>query len=178
MSADVRPGGLRRSAAIASLVLVAAVALETLFRVVAAPLRVVAELILLVVFLAGAWFVLTRTGAKRALGAAVAVAAVVALLVVVIGGDDYLVVSVIIRIGALAVAVSLARYALSLSVTALTKSETPGIPVPAAARGVLFMNLKSGGGKAEQFHLVDECKRRGIEPVVRQWCGRARHGRW
>jgi diacylglycerol kinase family enzyme len=31
---------------------------------------------------------------------------------------------------------------------------------------VLFMNLKSGGGKAERFHLVDECKRRGIEPVV------------
>ena len=28
------------------------------------------------------------------------------------------------------------------------------------------MNLKSGGGKAERFHLVDECTRRGIRPVV------------
>ena len=28
------------------------------------------------------------------------------------------------------------------------------------------MNLKSGGGKAENFHLVDECRARGIEPVV------------
>ena len=28
------------------------------------------------------------------------------------------------------------------------------------------MNLKSGGGKAERFHLVDECTRRGIQPVV------------
>jgi diacylglycerol kinase family enzyme len=28
------------------------------------------------------------------------------------------------------------------------------------------MNLKSGGGKAEHFHLVDECNRRGIRPVV------------
>ncbi len=28
------------------------------------------------------------------------------------------------------------------------------------------MNLKSGGGKAERFHLVAECKKRGIEPVV------------
>ena len=28
------------------------------------------------------------------------------------------------------------------------------------------MNLKSGGGKAERFHLVDECRARGIEPVV------------
>ena len=30
------------------------------------------------------------------------------------------------------------------------------------------MNLKSGGGKAERFHLADECRRRGIEPVVLQ----------
>ena len=28
------------------------------------------------------------------------------------------------------------------------------------------MNLKSGGGKAERFHLVDECQKRGIEPIV------------
>jgi len=28
------------------------------------------------------------------------------------------------------------------------------------------MNLRSGGGKAERFHLADECAARGIEPVV------------
>ena len=43
-----------------------------------------------------------------------------------------------------------------------------GTPVPAAEHGVLIMNLKSGGGKAERFHLVDECRLRGIEPVVPQ----------
>ena len=31
-----------------------------------------------------------------------------------------------------------------------------------------MMNLKSGGGKAERFALIDECRRRGIEPVVLQ----------
>src|SRR5262249_36978633 len=31
---------------------------------------------------------------------------------------------------------------------------------------VLIMNLKSGGGKAERFHLEDECRARGIEPIV------------
>jgi diacylglycerol kinase family enzyme len=36
----------------------------------------------------------------------------------------------------------------------------------ASAEPVLIMNLKSGGGKAEQFHLVDECRTRGIRPVV------------
>ncbi len=30
------------------------------------------------------------------------------------------------------------------------------------------MNLKSGGGKAEKHRLVDECRARGIEPVVLQ----------
>jgi diacylglycerol kinase family enzyme len=35
-----------------------------------------------------------------------------------------------------------------------------------ARQGTLIMNLKSGGGKAERFHLEDECRRRGIEPVV------------
>jgi diacylglycerol kinase family enzyme len=28
------------------------------------------------------------------------------------------------------------------------------------------MNPRSGGGKVERFHLVDECRRRGIEPIV------------
>ena len=31
---------------------------------------------------------------------------------------------------------------------------------------VLIMNLRSGGGKAERFRLADECRSRGIEPVV------------
>ncbi|MET1011036.1 MAG: diacylglycerol kinase family protein, partial [Actinomycetota bacterium] len=49
---------------------------------------------------------------------------------------------------------------------ALRAADTPGTPVPPAKHGVLFMNLRSGGGKAERFHLVDECRARGIEPVV------------
>ena len=64
------------------------------------------------------------------------------------------------------VAIGLARYAIGTTTQALQGAETPGTPVPPAANGVLFMNLKSGGGKAERFHLVDECRARGIEPVV------------
>jgi diacylglycerol kinase family enzyme len=33
---------------------------------------------------------------------------------------------------------------------------------------VLIMNPKSGGGKVERFHLVAECRQRGIEPVLLQ----------
>ena len=71
-----------------------------------------------------------------------------------------------LRIAALIVAIGLARYAIGTTTQALQGAETPGTPVPPAANGVLFMNLKSGGGKAERFHLVDECRARGIEPVV------------
>ena len=38
--------------------------------------------------------------------------------------------------------------------------------LPPARRAVLLMNPKSGGGKTERFHLVDECRKRGIEPIV------------
>jgi diacylglycerol kinase family enzyme len=96
----------------------------------------------------------------------VVVAVVVAFITVVAGSEGYPLVSLAGRIVGLAVAVALARYALGATVRALAQSETPGTPVRAATRGVLFMNLKSGGGKAERFHLVDECSRRGIQAVV------------
>jgi diacylglycerol kinase family enzyme len=38
----------------------------------------------------------------------------------------------------------------------------PGEP---PSNPVLFYNPKSGGGKAERFHLPDEARRRGIEPI-------------
>jgi diacylglycerol kinase family enzyme len=47
-------------------------------------------------------------------------------------------------------------------------SATAGGGGPGRAEPVLIMNLKSGGGKAERFHLVDECRARGIRPVILQ----------
>ena len=83
-----------------------------------------------------------------------------------VGSERHPLVSLLVRIVGLGVASSWRTTRSATTAGALTQSETPGTPVPAATRGVLFMNLKSGGGKAERFHLVDECKRRGIEPVV------------
>jgi diacylglycerol kinase family enzyme len=39
-------------------------------------------------------------------------------------------------------------------------------PTTPCRHGVLLINPKSGGGKAERLHLADECARRGVEPIV------------
>jgi diacylglycerol kinase family enzyme len=161
-----QPGGLRRFAALAALVLVVAVVVATLVRAASDPWRVLVELLLLAGLLAAGWVALTRTGARRTVAVVGAVAAVAGLIAAGVGGSGYAWVSLLVRIVGLGVAVKLADYALGITVGALQQSQTSGSPVPAARRGVLFMNLKSGGGKAERFHLVDECRRRGIEPVV------------
>ena len=77
-------------------------------------------------------------------------------------------VSLVIRVVLLLFAVALSRFALGRNVRALKEGETPGTPAQAATHGALIMNLKSGGGKAERFHLVEECRKRGIEPIVLQ----------
>jgi diacylglycerol kinase family enzyme len=55
-----------------------------------------------------------------------------------------------------------------IAVSAACAAFTVRVPLPRAARPrrpVLFMNPRSGGGKAEKFHLADEARKRGIEPV-------------
>jgi diacylglycerol kinase family enzyme len=163
---DTRPRGWHRLAAASSLLLIAAVIVGTVVQVGSHPLRSLGELILFLLLLAAVWVALTETGGKRFVAVIVAAAACLGLVLTVIGAEGLLIVSLIVRIAVLVVAFRLASYALGTTETALRRGTTPGEPVPAATRGVLFMNLKSGGGKAERFHLVDECRRRGIEPVV------------
>jgi diacylglycerol kinase family enzyme len=127
---------------------------------------VLVELLLLVLLVGSTWVALTRAGTRRTVATILAVVALVAQLVTIVDAEGPVLVSLLVRIGALAVATGLAKHALRSTVVALKQSETPGTPVAPATRGVLFMNLRSGGGKAERFRLGDECRRRGIEPVV------------
>jgi diacylglycerol kinase family enzyme len=157
---------LRRAAAVAALVLVAAVIVFTVVSLAHDVPRLLGQLMLFAVALFAGWLALTRTGGKRSVGAILAIAAAVGIVLLQTGGDDLDAVSLVLRIVALIVAVGLAKYAIGTTDQALRGADTPGTPVPPAKRGVLFMNLKSGGGKAERFHLVDECEARGIEAVV------------
>lgn len=159
-------GARRRLAAIAAVLLVASVVVATMTRIAGEPLRSAGELLLVVVALGGAWVALTTTKARRRIATVVCLAAVAGLIVSVIVADGFRVVSIVVRIAVLVVAVGLAEYALGTTVGALKRSDVEGTPVPAAARGVLFVNPGSGGGKAERFGLVEECTRRGIRPVV------------
>lgn len=65
-----------------------------------------------------------------------------------------------------ATALGLARYALSRRAPRPKDVAPPGNVMPPALHPVLFMNPKSGDGKVERFHLVDEAQKRGIELVV------------
>jgi diacylglycerol kinase family enzyme len=166
MSTAVMGARRRQLMAIVAVLLVAGVVVATVVRVAGQPLRIAVELVLVVVAVGGTWLALTTTKARRAVAAGVALAAIATWLVSVVNAGGYRVLSVVVRIISLVVAVNLAKHALSTTLGELKQRQTEGTPVPAAAHGVLFINLRSGGGKAERFRLVDECTERGIAPVV------------
>jgi diacylglycerol kinase family enzyme len=145
----------RRAAAAGALALgVTAVVVAVALAVERFP-RGVAVLACLWVALAAGWWALRRGGAGRLAGSAVtSVALTAAILVLVLSGGvlrDLLVVGIFVA------SVLLARIALRAQV------ELP--PAPRPSRAVLFYNPLSGGGKATRFHLAEEARRRGIEPV-------------
>jgi diacylglycerol kinase family enzyme len=160
------PDIMHRLAAVGAVVLGALVIVATFVAVVGDIPRLLAQLVLLAAAALAGWYGLTRVGGPRAIAVLIAIAALSGLVLVGIAREGGGPVSLVVRVVPLLLAVALSRFALGRNVRALKQSETPGIPVPPATQGVLIMNLKSGGGKAERFHLEGECRRRGIEPVV------------
>ncbi len=115
-------------------------------------LSVLACVILAVCF---AWLGISRRGAARAAGLAAAVlflGGAIALVVLQarVIEDAVVVLAIIAALGA-------AREAF--------KAHAHLPPAERPARPVLFYNPLSGGGKAARFHLADEARKRGIEPI-------------
>ena len=163
------PAPMRRLAAIAGLLLVAAVLVSTVLILLNDPLILVAQAVLLAIVATAVWVAVTRAAAMRWLAAVIAIAGIVAIVALELQREGRAGLSLVVRIALVLVAAWLGRYALGRDPRTLQRSETPGAPVPAATRGALIMNLKSGGGKAERFHLPKECRARGIEPIVLAW---------
>ena len=153
----------------AVLALIAPVAMAVIAAVALAgdvPVAVLAVGLVLVCS-AAIWFALTRRGPRRAAGVTLAALSGIGLIVVLATHWQGVVVLVALLL-LLAMFGLTARYALGRTGAAVSGMAGAAVPVGAAGRAVLIINLKSGGGKAERFDLAAHARRRGIESIVLQ----------
>jgi diacylglycerol kinase family enzyme len=150
---------MRRLAALAALASAALLAILSIDIVVSQFPRGLIVLACLAIAGAAAWYGLTRTGGARLLGTGVAVLALAAIVAVLIAGGDHL---------AQALAIVAALGLLPFATRSAFAIHVPLQGAPDPRHPVLFYNPKSGGGKAEKFHLADEARARGIEPIELQ----------
>ncbi|HSO98690.1 MAG TPA: diacylglycerol kinase family protein [Solirubrobacteraceae bacterium] len=105
--------------------------------------------------LCAAGYGICRRGVARTAGIATAALLLAGAIVLVIAEGrllaDVLILAAVV--GSIAAARSAFRVHVSLP------------PAKRPERAVLFYNPLSGGGKATRFHLADEARRRGIEPI-------------
>ena len=145
----------RRLLAVAALVLAAtAVALAVAVVVTRFP-RGLAVAALVALAVPAAWHGLRRRGPGRVAWLALAAALLAGALAFVLVGGPLLVQVAVVAAAALALAAARAAFRIRVDLP----------PAPRPERAVLFWNPRSGGGKAERFHLPDEARARGIEPV-------------
>jgi diacylglycerol kinase family enzyme len=147
--------GGRRVAAVVALL---AMALTLLLGVVVAVIRFPNGLGVLLCVVAGvgaAWFAVIRRGPARVVGATVAVLALAGAAVLLLrdGGWPYV----------LAFAAGVAIFHAAARAAFRVHLRLPAAEPP--LRPVLFVNPRSGGGKAAKAGLVDEAARRGIRSV-------------
>jgi diacylglycerol kinase family enzyme len=161
-----RPGIAQRACAALALVLLGGAIAALVAGAIVNWASILAALGGLVVAVAAGWYAVSRRGAVRVV-AAVLAAAAAALLGLGLALADIWLPRVLLTVACAAGSVGCARLALHRGRGATQVAARP----PAAARPrhpVLIMNPRSGGGKATRFQLADECRARGIEPVVLQ----------
>jgi diacylglycerol kinase family enzyme len=160
-----RPTVGERASAVGALVsLIAAVG----FSLIGIALHLLAVLIVaagLLICVTSGWYVVSRRGVRRVIALCVAVLALAGTIAGLFFADINWPLLLIIAVLA-ALSVLAARYALRRTERALRSESVRAKLAHHAERPVLIMNPKSGGGKAERFKLADECRRRGIEPVL------------
>jgi len=155
----------RRVTAVVALLAPLALLVVVVVALVRRPLDLVLAVACVGIGVGAAAYAITRTGIRRTLAAVLAVLALAAAVVLVLAvAGGLLVLGLVVAL--ILVGAAATRYALGRDIKSLKSSPTPGTAVGPAARPVLLMNPKSGDGKVGRFNLVEEARRRGIEPVV------------
>lgn len=126
------------------------------------PLGILFSVLALLAAIGFGWVTLTRSGEDRRRAAWLTAGLLIVAFIAAIGSHDE---GWIIVLGGLSIAGSLplGRYALGRDRRALQEITPPGTVVPAANKPVLFVNPRSGDGKATRFDLVERATARGIE---------------
>jgi len=163
-TANLKPAPARRAAAVLAIVaMLAALGFLISFLVLDFPVAFVAVGILCIAF-AGIWFVLTRRGLLRTIGAIVAVLSLAGIIAVLIWQDA--VVEVVGFAVCIVLGAALVRYSQGTDPKTLERVSVAGEPAPRPGHPVLIMNPWSGGGKVEKFGLVEGAKQHGVEPIL------------
>lgn len=165
MGENEQPRGGARLAATVTLLALAAAVVLVVFGAARNWRGLILTLAGLVVVVVAGWSAVSRRGGARLAAAIVALAGVGLLIAGFVVADMNalrLTATVVLAI----VSVVGARIALGRTTRAMKRVVAATTPAAPARRPVLIMNPKSGGGKAEKFHLADECRARGIEPIV------------
>src|SRR5215217_2989511 len=153
----------RAQLAAAGALVVAVVFLVGLLSVIADdPIGLVLASVSVFTFTFFSWFCVTTRGYRRLLGAPAVLLALVALVTVAYDHK----VALPVLIGVLVLFGLVARYAVRHAPTPVHTARRHGRPVEPAQRGVLIINPNSGGGKAERFNLLEEARRRNLEPLL------------
>jgi diacylglycerol kinase family enzyme len=148
-------------AAVAALVAAGGVVFVVISVVASNPDELLIAFVFFVAVACSGWLVVTSRGVTLVIGLAALVLGLAAF-VLQLGVEGFLLVGLLVA--GLAVFGTTARYATGRE---RTRQPTGRVgPGPRARRGVLIINPKSGGGKAERLHLADEARKRKIEPLV------------
>lgn len=161
---EARPDRAQRAAAVASMLLLVLALVAAGFGLLSGGIwRLAGAVVALGVAIVGAWYALSRRGLGRAVGAAAAGAGLGAFIALTVTAQ-FRGLALALALAAAVLSAAAGRYALGPARTG--PPAAPEIILTEARPAVLILNLRSGGGKAERFHLADECRSRGIRPVV------------
>ena len=150
------PSATRRLAAVLALGSAAALLVLSAELIISGFLLGLVVLVGIAVAVAAGWYGLTRTAGARLLGFGLSILSLALTLAVLLTRANHLGQALVIVIG---------LGLMLIATRAAFRTRLPLVGVPDPRSPVLFYNPKSGGGKAERYHLADQARARGIRAV-------------